>query len=67
MFEVKFSDCELNLFQKKAPYEQNLARAVSIGPVTVAIEVVNSMYTYGKGIYDETDCKTQVDSSFSLA
>ena len=46
--------------QEKAPYEANLARAVSTGPVTVAIEVVNSMYAYGAGVYDETNCKNQV-------
>ena len=48
------------MWQEKAPYEVNLARAVAVGPVTVAIEVVNSMYTYGKGVYDEKDCKSQV-------
>ena len=46
--------------QKEAPFEKNLARAVSIGPVTVAIEVVNAMYTYGQGVYDEKNCKNQV-------
>ena len=50
--------------QEKAPYEVNLARAVSTGPVTVAIEVVNSMYAYGAGVYDETNCKNQVRLSF---
>ena len=51
---------KIYILQEKAPYEQNLARAVSSGPVTVAIEVVNTMYAYGKGVYDEKNCKNQV-------
>ena len=40
----------------------NLARAVAIGPVTVAIEVTNPLYSYGSGIFDIEDCKNQVDN-----
>ena len=38
----------------------NLARAVAIGPVTVAIEVTNPLYSYGSGVFDVEDCKNQV-------
>ena len=49
--------------QRGAPYERNLARAVAIGPVTVAIEVTNHLYSYGSGVYDVEDCKNQVNRS----
>ncbi|XP_063674990.1 uncharacterized protein LOC134811826 [Bolinopsis microptera] len=63
---TSYTQVEFNDNEKEAPFEKNLARAVSIGPVTVAIEVVNAMYTYGQGVYDEKNCKNQVNHAVTV-
>lgn len=42
--------------QVAAPYEKRVAAEVAVGPVTVAFAVVDSLYMYSEGTYDETEC-----------
>lgn len=50
---------QLSMFRIQAGplYDQELANAVAIGPVAVAMRVINNFKVYRGGLYSEQNCK----------